>query len=429
MTAFLLRRLAQLVPTLLGALALTFLLFNLVGGSPAALTLGEHASPLALEEFDEARGMNKPLFIGRWGPTRALGPVPRACAPGVHPLPWTFPPRGGAPHRLTLRLRAAAPGGAATARLIFPGVGSAGGKNVQALETFAVSSSKRWKTVAWGWTPTPDTPPPALEIAGGAVATDGGRLQRGNAGWGDSQFSDYLRRLARLDFGWSAREQESVAHLLRAGIGPTLALTVPVFTGGIVLALLLALAAAYGRNRWPDRLLVFAAVAVMSVNYLVWISLGQYFFAFRLNWFPVWGFSGPRDLVLPAAIGIFCGLGADVRLYRAFLLEELGRDYVRTAVARGAGPGRVMFRHVLRNALIPVVTHVATTLPYLYTGSLLLESFFGIPGLGYLSVNALNSADLDVLRAVVVVGTVLYLLAGLAADLAYAALDPRVKLG
>jgi len=244
----------------------------------------------------------------------------------------------------------------------------------------------------------------------------------------DSQFAHFLGRLVRLDFGESLATGQPVLQMMREGIGPSLLLMVPIFFGELVLAVTLALFCAWFRNRWPDRLLVVASVLLMSVNYLVWIVMGQYWLAFRWNWFPVWGFESWRYLLLPWMIGLFSGLGGSVRFYRTVMLDEMYRDYVRTAFAKGLPLRLVLFRHVLRNAMIPIITQSVMALPFLYTGSLLLESFFGIPGLGYLSVNALNSLDVDVVRAVVVIGTVLYVLANLASDICYALVDPRVRL-
>ncbi|MBU1693982.1 MAG: ABC transporter permease, partial [Verrucomicrobia bacterium] len=226
----------------------------------------------------------------------------------------------------------------------------------------------------------------------------------------------------------SSSLNQPVTRLLAEGIGPTLALTIPIFTLELMLAVSLALLCAFFRDRWVDRWAVVVAVALMSVNYLVWIIAGQYVLGHRLGWFPVWGFDSWRYLLLPVGIGVFSGLGSSLRFYRTIMLDEMGKGYVRTAFAKGVSRRGVLFRHVLRNALIPVVTNVAITLPYLYTGSLLLESFFGIPGLGYLGVNAVNSADVDVVRAIVLIGSILYVAVNLLTDVAYALADPRVRL-
>jgi peptide/nickel transport system permease protein len=196
----------------------------------------------------------------------------------------------------------------------------------------------------------------------------------------------------------------------------------------LAVSLTLALLCAYRRGSWLDRGLVAVCVALMSVNYLVWIVFGQFVLAYKLGWFPVWGFESWKNLLLPAGIGVATGLGANVRFYRTILLEEMHKDYVRTAFAKGLSTEKVLFKHVLKNALGPVITNVALALPFLYTGSLLLESFFGIPGLGYLSLNAIHSSDVDVVRAVVLVGALLFTAANILADIALAWVDPRVKL-
>jgi peptide/nickel transport system permease protein len=216
--------------------------------------------------------------------------------------------------------------------------------------------------------------------------------------------------------------------MLKRGVLPSLALSVPIFFGGLVLSVGLALMCAYWRNRWVDRVFVFLAVALMSVNYLVWIIFGQFFLAYKWQLFPIWGFESWRYLLLPVMIGILSGLGANLRFYRTMMLDEIYKDYVRTAFAKGVSPAGVLFKHVLPNAMIPIVTNTVIALPFLYTGNLLLESFFGIPGLGGLSINAINSSDVDVVRGVVLVGAILYVVASLATDLCYALVDPRVKL-
>ena len=170
------------------------------------------------------------------------------------------------------------------------------------------------------------------------------------------------------------------------------------------------------------------AVTLMSINYLVWIVAGQYVLGYKLAWFPIWGFESWRFLLLPVVIGVVHGLGTNIRFYRTIMLDEVYRDYVRTAFAKGVSRHGVLFKHVLKNIMIPVLTNVIIVIPYLYTGSLLLEHFYGIPGLGNMSINAINSSDVDVLRAVVFIGAVLFVIANLVTDICYALVDPRVKL-
>ena len=412
------RRLVQAIPTVCGVVLITFVLFNIVGGSPAALVLGQNAGARALEEFDAARGYDKPLFFGNWTKTRALEAVDfESAPPGVRAqwgagesgplrledgqelkLPLAFPLPAGERWRLTVT------GGG-------PGFPQGGNK-----------FSTVWKKVFQS------VENPEFRAAGGWAEIRGVRLEKATGHFFDSQLLDYVHRLLRLEFGTSTSLNQPVGRLLRAGIGPSLALTLPILVVEVAVSLTLALLCAYRRGSWLDRGLVAVCVGLMSVNYLVWIVFGQYVLAYKLGWFPVWGFESWRNLLLPVLIGVATGLGANVRFYRTVLLEEMHKDYVRTAFAKGLGAEKVLFKHVLKNALGPVIVNVALALPFLYTGSLLLESFFGIPGLGYLSLNAIHSSDVDVVRAVVLVGALLFTAANVLADVALAWVDPRVKL-
>ena len=411
MGRFLARRLLQALPTVAGVVLVTFVLFNVVGGSPAALVLGQNAGARALEEFDAARGYDKPLFCGNWTKTRALEPVDFAtAAPGVRAA-W------GAGVSGPLRLEA--------------------GRELALPFAFPLPADGRWRLTVVG--AGPGFPPdgkivfhgaekPGFRAAGGPVEIRRVKLEKATRHFFDSQLVDYVARVLRLDFGTSTSLNQPVWSLLKAGIGPSLALTTPILVVELAVSLALALLCAYRRGSWLDRGLVAVCVALMSVNYLVWIVFGQYVLAYRLGWFPVWGFESWRNLLLPVGIGVATGLGTNVRFYRTILLEEMHKDYVRTAFAKGLRTEQVLFKHVLKNALGPVIVNVALALPYLYTGSLLLESFFGIPGLGYLSLNAIHSADVEVVRAIVLVGALLFTAANVLADVALAWVDPRVKL-
>ncbi|MBP7830864.1 MAG: ABC transporter permease [Kiritimatiellae bacterium] len=435
MGRYLARRLLQMIPTVLGVLLITFVLFNVVGGSPASMVLGEHVSPATLEDFDEQRGFNKPLLFGRWTTTRAWPEpeesAPRTLGPGEHILPLAFGLRPDTGYRLVVEARAAGD---------FPNIGKTTVQFFQCLEKTGAffpiigkngaEFSNVWKKTEFFFQSLENTSTTDLRLAvqGAPLEIRSIQLRRRMAGPWDSQFFYFLKKIAQLDFGTSSSLNQPVTRLLAEGIGPTLALTIPIFTLELALAVSLALVCAFWRDRWPDRLAVVVAVGLMSVNYLVWIVAGQYLLGHRLGWFPVWGFESWRYLLLPVFIGVVSGLGSSLRFYRTVMLDEMGKGYVRTAFAKGVSRRGVLFRHVLRNALIPVITNVALTIPYLYTGSLLLESFFGIPGLGYLGVNAVNSADVDVVRAIVLIGSVLYVLVNLLTDVAYAWVDPRVRL-
>jgi peptide/nickel transport system permease protein len=169
------------------------------------------------------------------------------------------------------------------------------------------------------------------------------------------------------------------------------------------------------------------------VSVLLYIIGGQFLIGKVLNWFPISGFDPdprvlPRFIALPIFIGVLAGVGGDVRFYRTVFVEETSRDYVRTARAKGCGDGRVMARHVLRNALIPILTRVVTAIPFLFTGSLLIESFFGIPGLGALTVEAIQGNDFSTLRVMVYIGALLFILFQIVTDFTYTLADPRVRL-
>ena len=244
----------------------------------------------------------------------------------------------------------------------------------------------------------------------------------------DSQFVRFLRDLAHGDFGYSTENDEPVAEVLKRGVGPSLALTVPVLVGGLLVALPLALCAAACRGGPVDKAVLLGSTALMSVNYVVWVLAGQFFLSYKAGLFPVWGFQSAYCLALPVMIGVLSSLGPDVRFFRTAILDEIYRPYVLTARAKGLSKAAILVRHVLRNALVPIVTYVSLSIPGLFAGSLLLESFFGIPGLGSVSINAIHSADMAVVRAVVVLGALLYQFVNLATDLLYGALDPRVRL-
>ena len=263
-------------------------------------------------------------------------------------------------------------------------------------------------------------------LVGSWVATAGRPLAARLRGLFDSQLGNYVSSLARGDLGDSVAYGMRVADVLKAGVGPSLSITAPILFGGTALALMLAMLAASRAGGAADRAVLAGSTLLMSVNYVVWILAGQFFLSFKLGLFPVWGFEGVSYVILPALIGIAGGLGRDIRYFRSVFLDELDRPYVRTALSKGLPERRVFWGHVLPNALIPVITYVSLSIPYLFTGSLLLESFFGIPGLGGVSVNAVNSADMAVVRAVVVLGALLYQVVNLATDLCYALCDPRV---
>ena len=322
MLKYVLKRLAETIPTTIGILLLTFVLFNVVGGSPAEVVLGKNATAEAVAAFNHKWGYDKPLIFGDCSDCSDCSIV----------------------------------------RLF------------------------------------------------------------------DSQFFNFVAGICKGDFGYSIENQAPVMEVLKHGVGPSLSLTVPILVGGVIVALMLALLAAAMRGGWVDRAVLLFSAVLMSVNYVIWVLAGQFFLAYKAGIFPVWGYGNAFYLVLPVFIGIFSSLGPDVRFFRTAILDEIYKPYVLTARAKGLSGWTIMTRHVLRNALIPIVTYVSLSIPYLFTGSLLLESFFGIPGLGSVSINAIHSSDMAVVRAVVVLGSLLYQFVNLVTDVLYAFLDPRVRM-
>jgi peptide/nickel transport system permease protein len=450
MSRYILRRVLQMIPTIFGVIVITFILFNIVGGSPAMMTLGKNVSPRSLEEFDEQRGFNKPLFCGLFTTTRAFADqhfsrnasfwqdnpsvswVPKTGGQMAHvslaanadyALPLAFSLKKHVNYRWQIRYYLS--GGTAMFR-----IEDTGQKTAIERQTRFFKPGPEWQTVEvdcnGGGNPaglkfvlrTGDMPLKVSSI----------KLRRSTEHFFDSQFVFYLCQVAKLDFGKSTYSNQRVSQMLKDGIWPSLFLTVPMFFIGLLVAVSLSLVCAFFRDTWLDRTLVVLAVVLMSVNYLVWIIIGQYFFAYRLGWFPIWGFESWFYLCLPVLIGVVSALGDNLRFYRTIMLDEMYRDYVRTAFAKGVSRSGVLFRHVLKNAMIPILTNVIIAIPFLYTGSLLLETFFGIPGLGNMGINAINYSDVDVVRAIVFIGAMLYVAANLITDICYAVVDPRVRL-
>ena len=256
------------------------------------------------------------------------------------------------------------------------------------------------------------------------------------------QFVNQIWSQWTFNFGRSYATKQLISKMIGDGLVPSLCLTVPPFFLGEMLAISIALGVCYVRGSWIDRLTVVATVTGMSITPLAYILAGQYVLAYQMRLFPIQGFEYPTSwldpgsvaytawfLGLPWIIWITTGLGADVRFYRTVILDEVAQDYVRTARAKGLSEPVIYFKHILKNAMIPIITSVVIALPFLYTGSLLLEAFFGIPGLGSMSINGINNSDFPVVKAMTFIGSVLYIVANLLSDICYALADPRVKLG
>jgi peptide/nickel transport system permease protein len=254
---------------------------------------------------------------------------------------------------------------------------------------------------------------------------------QGRAKLTDTIFYRKSVRLFAFDFGLSD-DQSDIAWEIRTRMWPSLALALPVFAVGLAVNITFALAMAFFRATYLDFWGVVLCVAMMSISTLFYIIGGQYLVSKVWRLVPISGYAGGWDaikfLILPVAIGVIGGIGSGSRWYRTIFLEEIGKDYVRTARAKGLAESAVLFRHVLKNAMIPILTGAVVVIPLLFMGSLLSESFFGIPGLGSYTIDAIQSQDFAVVRSMVFIGSVLYILGLLLTDISYTLVDPRVKL-
>ena len=311
MLAYLLRRLWQIVPTLLGVVLLIFLLFKFFGGDPAEILAGLNATPEQVQQIRDQLGLNKPWFV---------------------------------------------------------------------------------------------------------------------------QLAIYLKDIVTFDWGRSFATNESVAHIFATRLPATLTVMTPILVLDTLLALPLAMWVAYRRGSVADRTIMVVSTVALSVSFLVYIIVGQYLFGFRLGWFPVQGWSDSvlKNLVtyvpLPVMLAVLVGIAPQTRLYRTFFLDELGHDYVRTARAKGMTERTVLFRHVLRNAMIPILTNIGLALPGIFVGSFLIEVFFSIPGIGREVLLAVNRSDFPVIQAVTIYLAMLTMIINLVVDLLYKLVDPRVVL-
>ncbi len=247
----------------------------------------------------------------------------------------------------------------------------------------------------------------------------------------DTIFFDKSVRLFAFDFGQSDSGR-NIGHDISQRMWPSLAIAVPIMLVGLTINISFSLMLAFFRGTYLDFWGVVLCVAMMSISALFYIIGGQVLLGKLLNLFPISGYDTGihawRFLILPVVIGIVSGIGAGSRWYRTLFLEEINKDFVRTARAKGLSEQAVLFGHVLRNALIPILTGVVVVIPTLFMGSLLLESFFGIPGLGSYTIDAISRQDFAIVRAMVFLGAVLYILGLLLTDISYTLVDPRVRL-
>ena len=311
MAAYLIRRLWQMVPTLIGVLLLVFFLFKTFGGDPAEILGGLNATPEQIHAIREQLGLNEPLWV---------------------------------------------------------------------------------------------------------------------------QLGIFLKQVATFDWGRSWATNESVATLFATRLPATLTVMTPILLLDALLAIPGSMLVAYLRGSLTDRAIMVVSTLALSISFLVYVIVGQYVFGFQLGWFPVQGWSDSlwTNLTvyapLPVMLAVLVGMAPQTRLYRSFFLDEIGQDYVRTARAKGMTEPVVLLRHVLRNALIPILTNLAVALPGIFVGSFLIEVFFSIPGLGREVLLAVNRSDYPVIQAVTIYLAVITMAVNLATDVLYTFADPRVVL-
>lgn len=311
MAAYLIRRLWQMLPTMLGVILLVFFLFNWVGGDPAYILAGKMSSPEQIANIRRQLGIDQPYYVQLW---------------------------------------------------------------------------------------------------------------------------IFIRQIASFDFGLSWSTGEPVASIISSRLGPSLTVLIPLTILETLIAIGLALLVAFRRGSLSDRMTMVICTVGMSISILVYIIVGQYVFAYQMGWFPVqgWGNSLPENLfrfsILPILIALAVGIAPSLRLFRSFVLDEIGQDYVRTARAKGLSEARIKWIHVLRNASIPIITYVMSNLPALLIGAFLIERFFSIPGIGREVILAVERSDFPVIKAITVYVAAATMLFNLLADLMYQAVDPRVQL-
>jgi peptide/nickel transport system permease protein len=311
MTAYIIRRIWQMIPTLLGVILLVFILFNWVGGDPAYVLAGKISSAEQIENIRRQLGVDQPFYVQLW---------------------------------------------------------------------------------------------------------------------------IFIKQVLTADFGASWSTNEAVSHIMATRLGPSLTVLIPLLIISTLVAIGLALAVAYVRGSLTDRAVMIVCTVGLSVSILVYIIVFQYVFAYKLGWFPVqgWGDGFWHNLVvyasLPIIILLVVSIAPDLRLFRTFVLDEINQDYVRTARAKGVSENRIMWVHVLRNASIPIITHVMAQLPGLLIGAFLVERFFSIPGIGREVILAVERSDFPVIKAITVYVAVATMIVNLLTDLMYKAVDPRVQL-
>ncbi len=247
------------------------------------------------------------------------------------------------------------------------------------------------------------------------------------------QFGRHVQQMLTFDFGRSWATKQTISSMITSGIDASMSLTVPTLIITQIITIALALFIAFFRGTLFDKTSLIVCLALLSFSSLVYILYGQFSLAFNAGLFPISGWDPSwvgrwQYLILPILIGVMLSLGGSVLFYRTVFIDQLHQDYVRTARSKGLSDNVIMYKHILRNALIPIITVVVAQMPFVIVGSLLIEAFFQIPGLGGMTYQAINNADFPVIKAMTMIGAILYLVFQLVADILYAVVDPRVQV-
>ncbi len=247
------------------------------------------------------------------------------------------------------------------------------------------------------------------------------------------QYIDTLKSIFTFNFGKSWTTKQQISEIIKSGSVVSLTLSLPSFIISTFISIIISLFAALFRGKWFDKWLVFICITMMSISGLAYILFGQWLLAYKFGWFPIggyeYGFLGFIPyVILPCIIWVVLSIGPDIRFYRTIILDEIHQDYVRTARAKGLSEKTILFKHVLKNVMIPILTNLVIQIPFLILGALLIESFFCIPGLGSLTLDAINNSDFPVIKAMTLLSSAFYIVLNSFTDILYVIIDPRVQL-
>ncbi len=278
---------------------------------------------------------------------------------------------------------------------------------------------------------------PAAQAAGRYATAEQIDILRTQMGLNKSlalQYVDLLKQVFTMDFGRSWASKQHISHLIASGIGPSLTITLPGFLLTLLITIPLSLLLAYKRQSALDKVSLVICLGLISISSVVYVLAGQYFFGYLWGIFPISGWDSSfvgrwQYAALPILIMVVLSMGSYILFFRTVFLDEMFQDYVRTAKSKGLSNRTILLKHVLRNALIPIITLVVLQIPFLIVGSLLIESFFGIPGLGGMIFQAIQESDFPVIKAFTIVGALLYMVFQLISDVLYALVDPKIRLG